>query len=451
MEVNNYFFNATGDSFFPEIPSEVYVVMGVVGMTVLKFFTGTKEEREEDFAPSFVPTREEVESAQIEERNNSIPMLVHRETMVEHPLFYVPVISSHLREQSEFTVSFSGEEGVDATGLTKEFFTAWFDALKAGKDQGILEITKSDFSDQGVAPLDFYHVMIREVFKVISKKPEVMVEEFVDPGMVRDLFALPESVWQEGFSSFAKDGLPSGEIVRKLCAIWNEHSEDSGTKDFYRKSIQYLESSESLCAELKEFVDEIEGEELEVEDLSLEQIESWYSQKLSQYLSNEFSWRSMNSFYFMYALCAGVDGEIDLASFRQSKANAENGNIFPKVQGSFDRSRVIDALVLSESVGRSDRLPLQQKVDRLKHALETIATTEEVKMFARYVTGKTVFGDRQTIKVVKCEENWKYLSAQTCFDIFSLYVPVSEGVDDTDERLLRAVLSRMQKMEFLGQ
>ncbi len=438
----NYFnssmeFGDTGSFSGSAIIGSVGLVC-VIAMKVFDCWTQSPEECAENHQPSYILTQEEMRA----EEGGPTSFLVDRQTMISDPLQYVALIRSHIADHEQFSVCFVEEEGVDASGLSKDFFTAWFEALKGGRPHGLLSMEHESLEEHGLSPQRFYDTIVREVFPLVASRSELMIEECFDPAVVRCLFSIPDSTWRDGFVGSVETGEPSQEVLLALCKVWNDVADATAVTVMYEKFIQYLKGDDGLFAELKEYVESVEEEEF----ISEEAIRGY----LATHLSSAYHEKSMNSFYFMRALCACEDGLLDEGKYLALRESAEAGNVLPAVQGAFNVRGVVDAIKLSDSVSWRQRTAFKRKVDRLKHALRTIATPEEVRLFARFVTGRTVFTEGHSIKVAVCAEEWKYVDAETCYDLFSLYAPTREGVDDTDERLLRSVLTRMQGMSFLN-
>ena len=156
----------------------------------------------------------------------------------------------------------------------------------------------------------------------------------------------------------------------------------------------------------------------------------------------------MNTFHFMHRCLEKEGKQVVSAEYECLQEKAGKGQLFVGIQEPFNKTRLIDALVLSDSIEGEKRESLSAKLQLLKSGLQDLATDEEVKSFFKFVTAVTVLKAGDKVKVTECKESWKYISAETCYNLFSLYIPTVEGGDDTKEGLLKNVFARMQDSSF---
>jgi hypothetical protein len=367
--------------------------------------------------------------------------IVERDRLASRPMSYLKELGEACGVIENLNVSFSGEAGVDGGGLTKELFSLLFMHLLSNEDgssRGIFSFTEDELLRHELTAGEFYKIIFKDIFGYIRRQDSFLIESIIDEALLTGVFGLPVEVLKKADNVLKKTGSYEEPAVKiALLAIsspLNDRIEDESVRVMNSKCFNFLTESKVDFSEMEGLAQAIEGvEDEELEDLKVdkEKYREFVRGAIESHIHQQFMVQAQNILHFVLV---GIE--------------AGHGNdgidIFSGVQAPFDKSSVIDSIVMSDSVLREEKDALVRKIDLLKQGLEELATDEEVKLFARFVTGSSALKPKAVIKIGVCSDGVNYISAASCFNLLLIHLPAVEGRDDTAAGLLQSVLSNMQ-------
>ncbi|MCH9617559.1 MAG: hypothetical protein SP4CHLAM5_10310 [Chlamydiia bacterium] len=416
---------------------DIGAIFGLAALAIGGMWSGLINSN--DASTGFCDLTEEDDSLAIQYLN------VERSVLTNNPLSCLKSISQVCTSDLKFEVNFVGEAGVDAGGLTKELFSLLFASLLSkedGSSRDIFSFSKEELSEHGLTAQEFYTIIFTDIFDFIRKQDSLLIENIVDGDLLDGVLGLPvegllrkSSGQGEGNKFLTPDGK---QMMLAACSLLNDRTEEASVCRMNRKCLAFLTGKAVDFSEIERLAQAIEDlEDHKLVDLQKDKKNymTFVRTTIEQHILGQFQVRSQNLL------------ELALLEIESGKKR-DAATMLAGVQAPFDTSSIIDSIVLSDSVQKQDKIALENKIILLKKGLETIATVDEVRLFAQFVTGSAILMPHESIKIGACIDSTNYISVSSCFNLLLLEPSTVKDRDDTAEGLLRAVLSNMQDASF---